>query len=258
MADKFNKNRNRSVDDAGIRLAPSPIDNAAYHVMPTVMQEYVIEPTIVNKETPDTRRVVSTVDDVQPKREEVNKKWKRGKRAKNMASGAIALIASAGGLLPYILGAIGTSANAPFTLVPDQFNIVANLISAFKRTAELGWSGSEVGAIWTSTVPTLILTIGVLCVLINVVKSVFAIFCAIKPVRFTTCAIVNLLCVVAVFIATLAGANAIGIAQIDFMKDFIHGYATSEYFTLLVFGAAYLLLCMVSAIVNRDKCGYLK
>ena len=175
-----------------------------------------------------------------------------------MASGAIALIASAGVLLPYILGAIGTSANAPFTLVPDQFNIVANLISAFKRTAELGWSGSEVGAIWTSTVPTLILTIGVLCVLINVVKSVFAIFCAIKPVRFTTCAIVNLLCVVAVFIAALAGANAIGIAQIDFMKDFIHGYATSEYFTLLVFGAAYLLLCMVSAIVNRDKCGYLK
>ena len=49
MAEKINKNKNRSVDDAGIRLAPSPIDNAAYHVMPTVMQQYVIEPTIVTK-----------------------------------------------------------------------------------------------------------------------------------------------------------------------------------------------------------------
>lgn len=105
MADKFNKNKNRSVDDAGIRLAPPPINNAAYHVMPTVMQEYVIEPTIVNKETPDSdsRRIVSTVDDVQPKREEVNKKWKRGKRAKNMASGIIALVASVAVLLPYVL-----------------------------------------------------------------------------------------------------------------------------------------------------------
>lgn len=105
MADKFNKNKNRSVDDAGIRLAPPPINNAAYHVMPTVMQEYVIEPTIVNKETPDSdsRRIGSTVDDVQPKREEVNKKWKRGKRAKNMASGIIALVASVAVLLPYVL-----------------------------------------------------------------------------------------------------------------------------------------------------------
>lgn len=109
MADKFNKNKNRSVDDAGIRLAPPPINNAAYHVMPTVMQEYVIEPTIVNKETPDSdsRRIVSTVDDVQPKREEVNKKWKRGKRAKNMASGIIALVASVAVLLPYVFAAVG-------------------------------------------------------------------------------------------------------------------------------------------------------
>ena len=258
MADKFGKNKNRSVDDAGIRLAPSPIDNAAYHVMPAVMQEYVIEPSIVNKETPDTRRVVSTIDDVQPKREEVNKKWKRGKRAKNMASGAIAFVASIGVLLPYIFGALGTSIDAPFKLVPEQFNVVANLIAAFRQTANLGWSGSEVGAIWANTVPSLILTIGILCVLINIVKSFFAIFGSIKPVRFTKGAIVNLACVVAVFVAALAGASAIGIDQIDFMQDFIHGYATSELFTLLVFGAAYLVVCMASAIINRDKCGYLK
>ena len=237
MADKINKNRNRSVDDAGIRLAPSPINNAAYHVMPTVMQEYVIEPTIVNKETPDSdsRRIVSTVDDVQPKREEVNKKWKRGKRAKNMASGIIALVASVAVLLPYILGAVGTSLDMPFKLVPDKFNVVSNLIYAFKTTAQLGWSGEEVGAIWVGMVPSLILTIGILCVLINAIKSVLAIF-----------------------VASLAGASAIGIEQIDFINDFIHGYANSELFTLVVFGVAYVLLCIVSAIINRDKCGYLR
>lgn len=260
MADKINKNRNRSVDDAGIRLAPSPINNAAYHVMPTVMQEYVIEPTIVNKETPDSdsRRIVSTVDDVQPKREEVNKKWKRGKRAKNMASGIIALVASVAVLLPYILGAVGTSLDTPFKLVPDKFNVVSNLIYAFKTTAQLGWSGEEVGAIWVGMVPSLILTIGILCVIINVIKSLFAIFGAVKPVKFVSGAIINLLCVLAIFVASLAGASAIGIEQIDFINDFIHGYANSELFTLVVFGVAYVLLCIVSAIINRDKCGYLR
>lgn len=260
MADKINKNRNRSVDDAGIRLAPSPINNAAYHVMPTVMQEYVIEPTIVNKETPDSdsRRIVSTVDDVHPKREEVNKKWKRGKRAKNMASGIIALVASVAVLLPYILGAVGTSLDMPFKLVPDKFNVVSNLIYAFKTTAQLGWSGEEVGAIWVGMVPSLILTIGILCVLINAIKSLFAIFGAVKPVKFVSGAIINLLCVLAIFVASLAGASAIGIEQIDFINDFIHGYANSELFTLVVFGVAYVLLCIVSAIINRDKCGYLR
>ena len=260
MADKFNKNKNRGVDEAGIRLAPSPIDNASYHVMPTVMQEYVIEPTIVNKETPDSdsRRIVSTVDDVQPKREEVNKKWKRGKRAKNMASGVVALVASVLVLLPYILGAIGTNVDSPIQLSCVRFNVVSNLISAFSQTASLGWKGEEVGAIWVNMVPSLILTIGILCALINVIKACFAIFGAVKTVKFVSGAIINLLCVIAIFVASLAGASAIGIEQIDFMNDFIHGYASSELFTLVVFGAAYVLLCVIGAIINRDKCGYLK
>lgn len=154
--------------------------------------------------------------------------------------------------------AVGASFNAPFKMVFDKFNVVSNLVSAFKNTAQLGWSGSEVGAIWVSAVPSLILTIGILCVLINVIKSCFAIFGAVKPVKFARGAIVNLLCVLAIFVASLAGASAIGIEQIDFINDFIHGYASSELFTLVVFGAAYVVLCTVSAIINRDKCGYLK
>ena len=250
MAEKINKNKNRSVDDAGIRLAPSPIDNAAYHVMPTVMQQYVIEPTIVTKETldSDSARIVSTQDDFQPKREEVNKKWKRGKRAKNMASGVIALVASV----------IGAQVDAPLVLVPDKFNVIRNLISAFEQTAALGWQGEEVGAIWISTIPSLILTIGILCVLINVIKACFAIFGAVKPVKFVNGAVIYALCLIAIFVASLVGASAIGIERIDFVADFISGYAQSELFTLVVSGAAYLVLCVVGAIVNRDKCGYLK
>ncbi len=260
MAEKINKNKNRSVDDAGIRLAPSPIDNAAYHVMPTVMQQYVIEPTIVTKETPDSdsARIVSTQDDFQPKREEVNKKWKRGKRAKNMASGVIALVASALVLLPYILGVIGAQVDAPFVLVPDKFNVIRNLISAFEQTAALGWKGEEVGAIWINTIPSLILTIGILCVLINVIKSCFAIFGAVKPIKFVKGAVIYALCLIAIFVASLVGASAIGIERIDFVADFIFGFAQSELFTLVVSGAAYLVLCVVGAIINRDKCGYLK
>lgn len=260
MADKFNKNRNRSVDEAGIRLAPSPIDRAAYHVMPTVMQEYVIEPTIVNKETPDSdsRRIVSTQDDVQPKREEVNKKWKRSKRAKNMASGIIALITSVGVLLPYILGIVGTTISAPFKLVPDKYNVVVNWIEAFKQTAALGWKGEGIGAIWTNMVPSMIFTIGILCVLINTIKSLFAIFGAVKPVKFVGGAMINLLCVLAIFVASLVGASQIGIEKMDFINDFIHGYNVNDLFTPMVFGAAYALVCVVCAIINRDKCGYLR
>ncbi len=261
MADKFNRNRNRMVDDAGVRLAPSPIAKVDYHVMPTVMQEYVIEPTLVNKEeTPDSdsKIITSTIDDAQPKREEITKKWKRGKRAKNIASGIIALIASVAVLMPYVLGVAGVNVNAPIVVTFDKYGAIAKLVYAFKQTAALGWSGDEVNAIWVSMVPSLILTIGILFVLINAIKSVFAIFGAVKPVRFVGCAMVNLLCVLAILVANLSGASVIGIEQIDFMQDFIHGYASSELFTLVVLGVAYALLCMIGAIINRDKCGYLK
>ena len=47
MAENDVRNRNnRHVDDAGIRLAPPPMHSAAYHVMPSVVQEYVIQPHI--------------------------------------------------------------------------------------------------------------------------------------------------------------------------------------------------------------------
>ena len=107
-------------------------------------------------------------------------------------------------------------------------------------------------------IPDIVITIGILSVLINMIKSVFAIFGAIKPIKYVRGAIVNLICVLAIFVTALVGANGIGIAKIDFMQDFIHGYQTSYLFTMLVFGAGYVLLCGICAIVNREKYGYLK
>ena len=94
--------------------------------------------------------------------------------------------------------------------------------------------------------------------LINVIKSCFAIFGAVKPIKFVRGAVIYALCLIAILVASLVGASAIGIGRIDFVEDFIFGYAQSELFTLVVSGAAYFVLCLVSAIINRDKCGYLK
>lgn len=247
------------MDDAGIRLAPTPIDNASYHVMPTVVQEYVIRPQLVTEEPTDgEKRVVSTIDDYQPKREDANKKWKRGKRAKNMVFGAISLVVTLLALLPYVLGVAGVKADMPFKLVLDRYDAIGNLVAAFKDTAALGWKGDGVGVIWAHTVPDLILIIGILCLIINLIKSVYGLFGAIKPVKYAPCAIVNFCCVLAVFIASLVGAETIGIAQIDFMQDFIRDFANSELFTLVVFGGGNALVAVICALLNRDKCGYLK
>lgn len=259
MADqKNNKPRIRGVDDAGIRLAPPPINNAGYHVMPTVMQEYVIEPHLSVDEPKEDKREVSTADDFQPRREEANKKWKRQKRAKNMIAGAIAIVVSVVVLLPYILGAIGTKVSAPFRFSLESYNVVGKWISAFKQTAALGWKGDGIKEIWLSAVPSMILTIGILAVLINAIKSLFALFGAIKPVKYGWGAFVNLVCVLAIFVASLVGAPAIGIDKIDFMADFIHGFKASELFTLMAFGAGYTVICALLSLVNRDKFGYLK
>ena len=104
----------------------------------------------------------------------------------------------------------------------------------------------------------MILTIGILAVLINAIKSLFALFGAIKPAKYGWGAFVNLVCVLAIFVAALVGAPAIGIDKIDFMADFIHGFKASELFTLMTFGAGYTIICALLALVNRDKFGYLK
>lgn len=260
MANKFYKNKNKSVDDAGIRLAPTPINNSAYHVMPTVMQEFVIEPTLVNKELTIGQKAEpapSTSDDLQPKKEEQSKKWKRGKRTRNVLSGMLALIASLVVLLPYVLGFLGRNLSLPIKFVPTTFNALSYIAYCVQMTIEMGYGAEGLGACWVMAVPHLILTIGILAVLFNVIKSLFAIVLMKKQVKFTAGAIVNLLCVVAVLIASLVGAPSIGVEKIDFVQDIVLGYATSELFTLLALGVVYFIVCAICARINRDNCGYL-
>lgn len=261
MANQTRRNRNRDLADASVRLAPSPIANASYHMMPPVVQQYVIEPTIVNKEPEGLEAESvseSTKSDYQPKSEDAGNQWKRQKRAKNMISGAIALIASIVLLLPYIFGYTGTQASLPIIIVFDKFNTLSILLDGIKGLAELNWITAEAGAVWKALVPQLILTIGILAVLINVIKAVFALLISRKHIKYTTGAIVNLLCVCAILLASLVGAPSVGIDKVDFVADVIKGYATSELFTLVAFAIGYTIMCAICTYINRDKCGYLK
>ena len=260
MADSNNK-KNRGVDDAGIRLAPTPIHNSDYHVMPTVMQEFVITPRIEVEEQlqGEYGRETSTVGDFQPKNEDVSKKWKRSKRTKNMILGIVMLIVTVIVGLPYILGAVGVWLDDfPFRYVPRDFGAIHNIVEAFKVTAANHWRGPVVNAVWVQTVPSLILLVGIIFLAINIIKAVVAILATHKPVKYTTGAVVYLFAVLALFIASLVGVYAVGIDKINFMSDFIHGYKTSEMFSLIVFSVGYFVVSLVCTVLGADKYGYLK
>lgn len=260
MANADNRNRNRHVDDAGIRLAPPPIHNAGYNVMPPVLQEYIIQPHIeIDEPENENIRPTTTENDFQPKTEDKSKKWKRRKRTKNAVLGSIMLFITLVMVLPYILGAVGVWAeDLPFRFVPRQFGAFNNIVEAFELTAELGWKGELVNAIWVNTVPSLVLLLGIICLATNLVKSVFSIFFAVKPVKYLADSVIYLFCVLAMFIASLVGAEVIGIEKIDFIEDFIKGYQTSEMFSLVLFAVGYFLVSLVCTLVNSDKNGYIK
>lgn len=261
MADSNNKNKNKGVDDAGIRLAPTPIHNSNFHVMPTVMQEFVITPRIEVEEQDqgEFSRDTTTVGDFQPKKEDVSKKWKRSKRSKNMILGIVMLIITVLVVLPYILGAVGVWLNDfAFRYVPKDFGALHNIVEAFKTTAANGWHGDAVNEVWIKAVPSLILLFGILFLTINLIKSMVAILATHKPVKYTVGATVYLFTVLAVFIASLVGASAIGVEKISFIDDFIHGFRTSELFSLIVFAAGYFVVSLVCTLLGADKYGYLK
>lgn len=262
MSDESIKSKNRGVDDAGIRLAPTPIRNSSYHVMPAIKQEFVITPRLEVEEqesADDYERRTNTANDFQPKTEDMSKKWKRRKRGKNMIIGVIMLLFTAVMLLPYILGATETWLDKfPFRFVPRQFGALHNIIEGFKLTASWGWNGDAVSALWILEIPSIILMVGFVFLAINLVKSVFSVLGTYKPIKYTVGASVYLFAVLAVFIASLVGAETIGIQKISFMRDFIHGYKTSELFSLVVFAVGYFALSLICTLIDSDKYGYLR
>jgi len=260
MADARKQNKNKNVDDAGIRLAPSPIRNADYHVMPTVMQEFVIEPRISAPEEPeDIERPASTEKDFQPKKQDISKRWKRKKRSVNITVGVILLVLTLVMLLPYVLGAVGVwLEDLPFKYVPKQFGVINNIVEAFKATADAGWKGDTVKIIWIAMIPNLVLFVGLLGLVVNLIKSLVGIFGAVKPVKYTFGATLYLLTVVTVLICSLVGVPAVGLEKINFMTDFIRGYQTSELFSLIIFSLGYFILSLICTISCADRNGYIK
>ena len=135
MADERNKNKNRNVDDAGIRLAPTPIRNSDYHVLPSIRQEFVIEPTMHIDEPKDEMKTeYSTADDFQPKVKDKSKKWKRTKRGKNIVFGFIMLAVTIVVVLPYILSVAGTRPSLPFKYVPEELNAIGGIEADMTNT----------------------------------------------------------------------------------------------------------------------------
>lgn len=251
-------NKNKTpVDDAGIRLAPTPLHGARTNNLPAVKQEFILQPSLEVEQTEDEAPQISSARDFQPKKKDINKRWKRSFRWKNFFVGVAMLLISALIILPYILGLFGIEVKfLPFKYVPTQFNAVDNIVDAFDKTVKLGWKGSEVNEIWLKSVPDIILAVGLLFIVFNLVKSVICMFGVVKPRKYLINASIYFLCVLALFIAALVGASAIGLEKIDFMKDFINGWKTSEFFTLLVLSAANIVFAIVCSLITPQRSGY--
>ena len=254
-----NVSTDRKVDDAGIRLAPMPIGRANEKRMPAVRQEFVITPRLEYESTAEQAGcdAASTASDYQPAAPDAGRRWKRKVRTRNLVSSLIMLVGCAAVFLPYVFAAVGFSADTiPFRFVPEQFDVIGGWIDAFRTTVSLGWKGEEVNAVWINMVPEMLLTVGLLAVVINLLKAVTGLFGAIRPRRYTACAVVYLLSVIALFIAALVGADTVGLGQIDFMNDFIYGWQTSEFFTLFATALLNIVLAVICSFITPLRTGY--
>lgn len=251
--------KNLSVDESGIRLAPSPMNGAAPKTMPGLRQEFVIVPRLEMPapSSAEGKAAVSTSADYQPKSRDLSKLRTRRMRGRNFGVGLTMAAASVLVLLPFIFAACGVRTEfLPFRFVPREYDVITNWINAFSETAALGWTGEQVGEVWKLMVPEILLTAGIVAILVNLVKAVTGLCFSVKPRRYTLGAVVYLLSVCAVFIAALVGAEDVGVAQIDFMQDFIHGYATSEFFTFFVTAGVNLVAAVICSLVTPQRTGY--
>ncbi len=260
MADKNKKNR--LVDDAGIRLAPTPLHGENSVTMPSVRQSYVISPELqvdAPKDELQQKATVTTEHDFQPKKKDVSKQWKRRRRSKNATIGIIMLVLTIVVLMQYILGLFEVKIKGVnFVLVPQELGALNNIVHAIKFSARMGWGSYLTKQMWIEMVPSLILFVGIIALLANAVMSIAWMFNAIKPRRYFVPALIYLLMVLAVLIVYLVGAPALGVEQVDFKTDVIKAYQTSELLSIVVFALGYFLAATVCSWVTSEKYGYLK
>lgn len=267
MADKTK--RNHSVDDAGIRLAPAPLHGEGSVSMPSVKQEFVISPSLkidTPTEEAPAAATVSTANDFQPKKKDVSKKWKRRRRSKNLALGIVMLLLSAAVLLQYILGAVDAALDVGIVnklnswhviLIPVHLGALDNIVDTVRLCINNGWGNVAKDAL-VACVPSFMLAVGLVAVFINLIKALTGLFGAVKPRRYFPAALVYLIMALAVLIIYLIGAPALGVEKIDFVKDVIKGYQTSELFGILVFALGYFVISVVCTWISSEKYGYLK
>lgn len=251
------KNR---VDEMGIRKAPVPLYGNSVKQLPAVRQDFVLRPSleIDNHGDPESLAEPSTAKDYQPKIKDVSKRWKRTKRTKNFFSGLIMLLATAVGLLPFIFAYFQIKVDfLPFKYVPDQYNVVSNIIWAIQGEQGTVWEAGF-ATNWKIVIPDFILAIGILFLIFNLLKAVICMCGTIKVRRFTFCSIAFVVSVFAVFVMGLVGAEQIGVAKIDFMTDVVQNWQNNELVALFIAGMVGVVASLLVKVINSEKYGYLR
>lgn len=240
------KSKAKKVDDMGIRLAPTPMRGNDVNQLPSVRQDFVLRPSLEIDEPQDVSQDYSTVDDFQPKAKDVGKTWKRRKRGKNFICGLLMLLTEAIVVLPYLFAVFGVKIDfLPFKYVLDDYNAIGHIV-------DFATNGGKFALI----VPDLILAVGLLFILVNIVKSLTGICGAVKVRKYATCSVLYFIFVAILFVIALVGADSLGVGKIDFMQDVIHGYATSEWFTLFATAVFGIIMSVICSFINPDKSGY--
>lgn len=261
MAEKTT--RNNPLDAAGIRLAPTPINAESVAALPSVRQEFVIQPRLEVESSDNASKpaTVSTEHDFQPKKKDISKRWKRRRVSVNVALGIVMFILSSVILLQYILGAfpkvVDKLNTENFMLLPEQFGAVNNIVSTINLCSKAGWTSDAAKMAWLYCVPSLILLVGLIGVFVNFIKSITGMCGVIKPRRYFVPALIYLLMVLALLVMCLVGAPSVGVEQIEFVSIF-KGYKTSEMFSILVFSLGYFLVSVICSWIASEKYGYLK
>ena len=258
MDREYNPNTDPSVivpvDENGLRLAPNPVSKHEANLLPKAVQPFEFQPTL--KPIGSTGSTESTVDDFQPKKRDVSRRQTKAKRQKNIICGVFMLIFTAAMFLPYIFGACHFYITKPIILSFSKFNVFVNTINLIKEC--IGADKETIISNVLHLIPNGILIFGLIALVWNVIKSLVGIFGARRPMKYVLSAIIYFLSTITIFIMALVGVGRVGIEKIDFMNDFIKGYATCEYVTLLGLAVVYLIIAIIIKIANPERSGYLK
>lgn len=256
MPREYDRNTDPSVivpvDENGLRVAPNPQSKSDIKILPKAVQPFEFQPTI--KPLSNEGAVTSSVDDFQPKKRDVSKRRTRSERERNIFTAILMLFVTMAVLVPYILSAVGIKINEPFKYTFNEYNVFSHLVETIRTSSSA--DAATLKNIWFGMIPELILIVGIIALAINILKSFIGIFGARRPVKYFLGATIYLIAVLSIFIMALVGIGTLGVAKIDFVNDFIKGYATSEYFTLIVFGVGNLLFAFIVKLINPDRSGY--